>query len=696
MNRFWKNKKITAYVALKHHTRFIIPILNDLNALGAKVHYLVAQAERSQEITAIETGIDYSHIFDYLSEADNEEIQANYHTMRKSFGEAMLKDTALSLQVPTVTDKTLYASAQEYVGFKNYFKKVKPDLCIALHEVNRWGKIFAYHSKRTNVPCITLQEGLMSSAGSELDFTTTGHVQYSTLCLVWGEVSKKILCGYEAPKDRIISAGNTHLTHEVIRLKEENRRELLRKEYQCTDMAVLLLFSAVLPPMDEIIHIFESFPKTDPKKLFIKFHPATTRAQIDGWTDRIPNKDNKNIDYIHSQQNTYDLIAMSDVCVLTEGSTTGLEALAIGKPLVMLKFVTPVRYKSTDDAQKASISMTPEAFSAALINQTDFYDLMDKPAVKTYLENELHEPEKSIENIISIMKLCISGSQDSKPKALKSKISPKLEWTMVIPVCNDPHCLLSQLEALAVCSGEAAYEVILIREKNIPSDIQTILDSLEGNISILTRNQDDRLSDLMNRAAIESRGQHLVFMNQGLTPTSAWLDELKNGFATHGTQKIFGARVINRFKNIVHAGIIVNPNNEAMSAYAHLDENFPPALTERPFPMVDHFLCMNRSLFFKTGGFHTKTGKYKFLDFCLRTRDILQDPDAVIYLPKLRLLQPGNNLVPHKDEDSIFFHSRWHGELWENEDLFYKKDGVSCLQLEAARMTRAMETASLK
>ena len=62
-NTFWKGKKVTAYVALKHHTRFIIPIMDALAALGAQTHYLVGQAERSQEITTIECGVSYNHVY---------------------------------------------------------------------------------------------------------------------------------------------------------------------------------------------------------------------------------------------------------------------------------------------------------------------------------------------------------------------------------------------------------------------------------------------------------------------------------------------------------------------------------------------------------------------------------------------------------------------------------------------------------
>ena len=53
MDNFWKNKKIFAYIALAHHTRFIMPVMEELLSHGARIQYIVGQAERSQEITAI-------------------------------------------------------------------------------------------------------------------------------------------------------------------------------------------------------------------------------------------------------------------------------------------------------------------------------------------------------------------------------------------------------------------------------------------------------------------------------------------------------------------------------------------------------------------------------------------------------------------------------------------------------------------
>ncbi|MCA1785147.1 MAG: hypothetical protein LC657_04090, partial [Desulfobacteraceae bacterium] len=128
---FWKNKKIIAYIALAHHTRFITPVMEKLISKGAHIKYIVGQAERSQEITAIKLGLSYAHIFDYITTQDHPAIQENYHTLRRRFAASLKDESFLGIMPVTVTDKTLFAAAAEYIGFKKLVETEKPDLCFA-------------------------------------------------------------------------------------------------------------------------------------------------------------------------------------------------------------------------------------------------------------------------------------------------------------------------------------------------------------------------------------------------------------------------------------------------------------------------------------------------------------------------------------------------------------------------------------
>jgi len=697
MKNFWKNKKVTAYVALKHHTRFIIPIMEELASQGAKVEYLVAQAERSQEITAIETNLKYSHVFDFLDESDTEEIYKNYHIMRNGFASALLKDKAFNLQMTTVLDKTLFATAQEYLGFKNYFKKNKVDLCIALHEINRWGKMFAFQAKKAGVPCITLQEGLLTTASTYLSFQTTGHAQYGTLNLVWGQRTKEKLINYETPKEKIILAGNTHITDEINRLSRDNTREKKRDKYQNNDcFVILLLFSINLIPKDELLPLFKIIQENKDLSLFIKFHPANPRKDLDKWIEQIPVQYRNHIHFVHGEENTYGLMAMSDLCVLTEASTTGLEALALGKPLVELQLETNITYDFSFAEEKAAIQLTPGELAESILSKKDFSSIIDQNGVQNYLNGELYESAKSIKNITKIMQKIIQANLFNDLEPLTSEIKQEMEWSIIIPVIDNPDIFITLLEAVSIHSENEDYEVLLIRPEKISTDIEQILKSLEGDITILSIGPQKSLPEIMNLAGVRAKGKNLVFLDKNIAPQKDWLNALKKGIVQFGDKKIFGAKIINRFNNIVHAGVVVDANNCPVSAYAHLDKDFPHTCKSRSFQMVNHFIGINKNFFLSAGGFNDKAGRYSFMDLSLKAMELTLDAQTVIYLSDIELIQAEPVQSIDEYDDSIFFYSKWHGALWENEDKLYTKDGVSHLQLNAARMTRAMETASLK
>lgn len=697
MDNFWKEKKITAYIALKHHTRFIVPIMEKLAAKGAIVNYLVAQAERSQEITAIETGLKYNHIFDFLKDSDRDQTHEIYLDLRDHFGKALVTDVAFSLAVQTVLDKTLSTSAQEYIAFKNYFDFYKPDLCLALHEVNRWGKMFSFHAKKAGVPFITLQEGLLTAASANLNFQMTGHVQNSTFCFVWGENSRKKLISFEAPEDRVIPVGNTHLSDEIKTLEKKKIRQKKRKEYGCEKKFIaLLLFSSDLPPLNEALPIFQVVQNNPDIKLFTKFHPATTRLKIDTWLKSLSEEFKKNIHPVHGEENIYHLMAASDLCILSEGSTTGLEALALKKPLVLLQLKTPVIYKSNLVEEKAAIGLTPEALADALAGKTDFESLMDQAGVHQYLEKEIFKSKNSIEYTAGILKSVVDANLSANPSPLISNESCEHDWSIVLPVSQTPENFLSLLEKISILSGDETYEVLLIRPEKVSDAFKLIFDSLEGNLTWFTADSPTALPEMMNQAAMAAKGRRLVFMSPDLAPETQWFTGLKHGIKKYDTAKVFGARITNRFHNIVHSGVVLNANHQPVSAYLHLDDRFPHACKTRPFQMVDHFICTEKDYFLSNGGFEIRSGRYMFLDFCLRAIEISCNPETVLYLPDVELIRLSKPQPVLTHDDALFFYSRWHGSLWESEDALLSLDGVSTLQLDAARMTRAMEISTLK
>ena len=107
--------------------------------------------------------------------------------------------------------------------------------------------------------------------------------------------------------------------------------------------------------------------------------------------------------------------------------------------------------------------------------------------------------------------------------------------------------------------------------------------------------------------------------------------------------------------------------------------------------MVDSFVAMNRTLFFKTGGFTPDAGRYAFLDICLKILQSTDDPDAVIYLPDLKLIFLDHTPQSNTMDDAIYFYGKWHGCLWESEKQLHLQDGVSQEELTRIKMTAAFQ-----
>lgn len=688
MNSFWQGKKIVAFIALKHHTRFIIPIMENLAGKGADIIYVVGQGENPQEITAIDMGLRYTHVFDYVDASDMDDVRKNYHIQKDSIAAALKKDFVLSVKGVTIIDRALWAPAKEYIGFRNLFPKEKPDLCIALHELNRWGRMFGFWAKKNNVPFITLQEGLTYGQ----DFSYTGHVQYSTMGLVWGERVRNKFAEFEAPYDRIIPVGNTHLAREIESLRKNNIRDKKRHQYKCNQVfVVLLLFPPRPPSSDELKPLLEVFAKRKDLRFFIKWHPAAKKRVIDNWIEPIPKAIKKKIVSIHGEESTYDLMAMSDLCVVTTPSTTGLEALAIGRPLVKLRLNASSKVPYSFVQKGVAAPFTPVELANALDNNTDFAGLISRQAVDAYLKEELFDNQGVVERIVEIAKRLIQARENAPPSRIKPRSETSMKWTIVVPVHKNADILLAQLEAVAAHSdGQGEYGVYLLEPEGLTEDVLEILRSLSGDINRMRIPIGTSMAKVINKASQQAQGRTMLFLKPGVSPLENWLAYLGQAIENYGQRRLLGGHIENLFGNLVHAGMVLNPNNSPISAYQNLDAEFPNALKERSFQILDHFIAVDRNFFLELGGFWDKSGRYAFMDLCLRAKQCTGDTDVAMYLPKVRFVQLDRQ-KPSIDIDhdaAIHFYGRWHGVLWDNEDKLYAKDGISRTEVQAALMKK--------
>ncbi len=426
--------------------------------------------------------------------------------------------------------------------------------------------------------------------------------------------------------------------------------------------------------------------------MFIKFHPITNHATMEDWVSSIPTSYQKNIKAFHDDENTYNLISLSDICVIVQPSTTGLEALAFGKPLVHLDIKMNQKLSYSFTEFNVAVKMTPAELGKAITEDRSFRTIVNKKSLKNYLRDELSETKNAINLVTDISKKIVTANQTKVINPVKASIKSDKDWSIIIPLSNNAKNVLKQLEAVSLYSeNTGTFEVILIEPEKISQDISDMLDTLKGDVTRLVTETGLSIPEMMNKASKVTTGKTLLFLEKNLLPLPNWLYPLKQGIKRYGENTIFGTRIIDKRGSILHAGLVIDRNHAPVSAYKYLAGDFPNALKERPFKLFDHFICINKNFFNKIGGFWEKTGQFIFMDICLRADTYRNNKNSCIYIPDTCMISLNENKETYSPDDSIYFFGKWHGILWENQEEFYSTDKITEAELNTARLAQSME-----
>ncbi|HXF75705.1 MAG TPA: hypothetical protein VNN13_06400, partial [Methylomirabilota bacterium] len=147
----FRGKKAFCFLALKHHSRFLLPITRVLERRGMEVQYLTAPAEMPFELTLQDEGLSYRHTQSYAEPRLSEEIDRAYREVRSAWKEKFLQSEVLHHFTLPVQDKVLRMHVDNFYLFRRMFEVEKPDLVLALHELNSWGKMLGYLSHEFGV-----------------------------------------------------------------------------------------------------------------------------------------------------------------------------------------------------------------------------------------------------------------------------------------------------------------------------------------------------------------------------------------------------------------------------------------------------------------------------------------------------------------------------------------------------------------
>jgi hypothetical protein len=682
-----KGKKAFCFIALKHHGRYLFPLTRALQARGMEIVYPTATAESPFEITFIEEGMPYRHTLSYLDPDLTRETEAAYRKLRSIWKEKLLQSSILHTFTLCIQDKALRMHVENFYLIRRMFEVERPDLVLALHEMNSWGKILGYLCHEYGVPYVTLQEGLYYGDTEFYRLNT----EYSTGCLIWGESTREVLLKAGGCDDKIFIIGNTHLPEAI---REHRRPEAIRKVKKELGVRkggrLITLFMGGLGYHQNFVfpERLLSWIKADPDlTLAVKWHPfngKTTIQQISAHLGDFPNVRSL------QQYDTYNLLAASDACALFGNSTTGLETLAFGKPLVEVHLEgQPYSYYAQGLAEPAAgLEGVPVAIEKIF---RDGIPAERQARVEQYLRYNLHlldgrNVERTMEALTKI--LSASAARKSHAAAKASAVSAKgretaFDCSVIIPFTSTEHVMETLLGVASHTPTGISYECILSTNLS-PADVESLREIADGDIRLVFSSSSS-VAALCNTAAREARGRTLCILPAGVIPQPEWLEAMTRAINADQQVGVVGGRIVYRNALIANAGIAFDANFSPVRLYRYLPGNFPAALGARKMRAVADCLFIRRECWEAAGGMDEAIESYLYdVDFCLQARscgwEVMYEPQSLL----VSLDEDGDR----KEGDRLWFYGKWMGQLWPDEEKYWQEDGVT--QEELAKRYRAL------
>ncbi|HTF92250.1 MAG TPA: glycosyltransferase, partial [Verrucomicrobiae bacterium] len=666
-------KKVLCFIALPHHNRFLVPIMEALAGQGMEVVYFTAAAEGAFEITLNEAKLPYRHVLDYADEETARRVAQAMSELRPVLQEKILANPVLQSVPIVIQDKTIRGAVENYHGLDRMLAVEKPDLLFALHELNPWGKILGHLSHRHRIPYFTLQEGLYYADIHYYRF----HTDYSTACIVWGDECREILMRAGCSDDKIYPLGNTHIWNAKKEFTDLATVERTRAALGIAGGKKIILFlmsHSHYHPFEPGNFLRWMKERGDFVAVF-KWHPATGSEIIDRALEKF--RKDPSIINVH-EMDTYALIGASEICITVGNSTTGLETLAFGKPLLEVRLPDqPYSYSEKGVAQQAYGFENLGDQIAAILGNGVPPETAAK--VQTYLEhNFTYRDDKTMERIVDLVRLSIAARNEQPRRALVAAEAVSVPCSIILPVDDcAPETLLATLQGIAEHSAPELYEVLIV-DCAQSDQTKEILASLGGDVTIIPGDPSWNYAMACNAAAIRARGKYMVFLKPGVNPEAGWLDGLLEVTEQESALGIVGGQVVHNNGLLWHIGTAFDVNQSPFSLYRFLPEQFCGALKQREFTARQFPFLVSRELFCELGGLNPLLdNRLDDIDFCLAVK---QAGRRVLYTPNSRTTYQASSWHPDaatKRASAIHFYSKWTGSLWQDDGAYLREDGLT-------------------
>lgn len=393
------NKKALCFLALPHHNKILVPVMEALQEQGMMVQYCTVAAEAAFELTLKEANLSYIHAQDYLTVPVVNRVHQATEQLLPQWQAAFINSPTLQGVPLPIQDKVIISAIENVYCFDAMLAEQRPDIIFALHELNPWGKTLGYLSHKYKVPYVTFQEGLFYTSVPYNRF----HTDYSTACVVWGEATRNLLVAAGCSNDKIVMLGNMDL--EKARLRATTPEAIAQTRTELSIPAgnrLIVIFPSHAQYAPFKVPVFTKWLKDHPNiTLVFKWHPT---AQLTNVTEAMePLRKLPNIRSIQ-EYDTYALMGAADVCIVIGASTTGLEVVWFNKYLIEAPMNGP-RYLSFHNEGVADQIGGFEQFGDAIeLALKSGVDDNYKAHIDAYLNKHfMYRDDKTVDRVVALV-----------------------------------------------------------------------------------------------------------------------------------------------------------------------------------------------------------------------------------------------------------------------------------------------------
>ncbi len=654
-----RGKKLACFVALAHHTRFLLPITEGAEKAGAKAVFFLPLSDYPFERDLNRLGYPYHYIPDFLDDELKKTVAASFNELIETWASRFSQWDGVRLWPLSDQERCIHSAVEEYFCIERFIQKEKPDALIVLHERNRWGKLIGHLANKHGVPMLSLQEGDYH----ETRLSFSAHTEYSTVDLLWGNACKDTLVKHHCSEDKIVLVGNTHLDNSRKQNLQPQNVARVKKELNLPPNKTYVL---VLPDLEWAAVIDEQvwaeFLSNVPENvhLIFKWHPNIKRTTYLK-THEIITKLAPNVTMLY-MHDAYELLAVADYGLTLGKTTLALEAVAYGKPLLAMPSFSSGQTYYEDLGVAVPLNQRGDWSNLENILRDGMPSTV-RAAVDKYLSHSFYRLDgKAVDRVLEVLGEVITqrGQGVSGVRAAPRFECPVVPGriSFVVPTGHDGEAFIATLTSLAQNVKYPDWEAVVVA--NDP-EAETLLQGLGGDVAFV-KSQSEQLGRLYNEGAQIASGEILVFMKPGVVFVQP------GQFAQHAASGVAGVAVRNADMSPRCLGLYFDFN---YTPRPNTDEARPPDA------VGGGVVAVSRGIFEAIGGFDDAVANHLVeVDLCLAARHrqfpVRYDATglAVVLRDAIKVERSDENWRPR-----VRFFAKWIGVLPKDEDyLSYAKD----------------------